>query len=243
MPVERKSRKQDGAVPSYFHAHGLDDVTGDAHQRFWSKVDKRGPDECWPWTGCTKYGYGQLRQRIGPRSHNKQIGIPAQRVSYELANGSISSERLVQHSCHTSLCVNPKHLVEGTHEDNMAGMREAGRSLSGARNPRARLSVDDVNDIRRARRNGVILKDLATKYGVDFTTIDYAARGGSWGSGISEPPVKAKLRRISKDQLQEMYAKWQNDLSFKDLQREYGFSDTTIGERLRKLAKEKQCLI
>jgi hypothetical protein len=29
-------------------------------ERFWSRVDVRGPDECWPWMAATVKGYGQL---------------------------------------------------------------------------------------------------------------------------------------------------------------------------------------
>ena len=30
-------------------------------ERFWSKVKKRGPRECWPWTGAQVRGRGYLR--------------------------------------------------------------------------------------------------------------------------------------------------------------------------------------
>jgi len=45
-------------------------------QRFWSKVDKRGPDECWPWTAASipgGWGYFYLDRRP----------FPAYRWSYE----------------------------------------------------------------------------------------------------------------------------------------------------------------
>ena len=34
------------------------DLARDAEHRFWPKVDKRGPDECWPWlAGADGDGY------------------------------------------------------------------------------------------------------------------------------------------------------------------------------------------
>lgn len=29
-------------------------------ERFWRYVDRRGPDECWDWTGATRDGYGRV---------------------------------------------------------------------------------------------------------------------------------------------------------------------------------------
>jgi hypothetical protein len=37
-------------------------IRGDDEARFWSHVDRRGPEECWPWTaGTDRWGYGQFR--------------------------------------------------------------------------------------------------------------------------------------------------------------------------------------
>ena len=33
-------------------------------KRFWKYVDKKGPDECWEWTGCNSGGYGQLGIKV-----------------------------------------------------------------------------------------------------------------------------------------------------------------------------------
>lgn len=36
-------------------------VRGSMTERFWAKVDKRNPDECWPWLGAIyEDGYGRL---------------------------------------------------------------------------------------------------------------------------------------------------------------------------------------
>ena len=36
--------------------------------RFWSKTDKRGPDECWPFLGSTRLqsGHGQITVKLEP---------------------------------------------------------------------------------------------------------------------------------------------------------------------------------
>jgi hypothetical protein len=81
--------------------------------RFWPKVNKRGPDECWEWNGCTKpFGYGFISRRP---SGNSEL---AHRVSWELANGPIPDGLYVLHRCDNPPCVNPNHLFLGDYGDN-----------------------------------------------------------------------------------------------------------------------------
>ena len=106
-------------------------------KKFWSKVDKSGgPDACWLWTGAAykhkKSPYGYINQRVGPRKLGKVIKLAAHRLSYWLAHGVLSVHAFVLHTvCHNSLCVNPAHLKQGSHEENMQEMVDSGRSLKG----------------------------------------------------------------------------------------------------------------
>src|SRR4051812_4788550 len=89
-------------------------------RRFWPKVDKRGPAECWLWLGSKDgNGYGQINR--GARG----LGlVSAHRASYELAHGPIPARpgwhgAVVMHECDVRLCVNPTHLRLGTQGDNL----------------------------------------------------------------------------------------------------------------------------
>jgi hypothetical protein len=84
-------------------------------ERFWTKVAKAGPDECWMWTGAkTPNGYGQIN--LGGRKGKRRA---AHRVAYELCVGPIPDGHDLDHHCENKGCVNPAHLEPVTRQDNM----------------------------------------------------------------------------------------------------------------------------
>lgn len=96
---------------------------------FWAKVDKRGPAECWVWTGAqagSRVAYGVFTDR------GRRIG--AHRWSHEQYVGPIPDGYEVEHRCHNGLCVNPAHLRAVTHADNERAKTAAGRRPTGVRN-------------------------------------------------------------------------------------------------------------
>lgn len=104
--------------------------------RFWAKVDRRGPGECWPWTaGLDSDGYGSFRPG------GSAPCMTASRYSWLLAhpNGSLTPDWFVCHSCDSPPCVNPAHLFLGKAADNTADMIAKGRKApsSGPRQRRA----------------------------------------------------------------------------------------------------------
>lgn len=94
-------------------------------ERFWIKVDIRGPDECWEWIAA-KYsnGYGAFREERGKQT-------TAHRTAYRLAVGPIPEGTAVCHKCDNRSCVNPNHLFCGTQQDNINDMIQKGRQAKG----------------------------------------------------------------------------------------------------------------
>jgi len=141
--------------------------------RFWSYVDVRGPDECWPWTGA-----GGRQQKHGRFTYNGRLGM-ADHFSWILANGPIPDGLWVLHKCDNPPCVNPAHLFLGTQYDNIHDClsKGRGRRSGGERHWKARLTTDDVGLIRSSSERAVV---LAERFGVCIGTINYVRSGRGW---------------------------------------------------------------
>lgn len=89
--------------------------------RFRQRVLAAGTADCWLWTGgISKGGYGRFFVR--GKTWN------AHRISWEIANGRAVPEGLiVRHTCDNRRCVNPSHLLIGTHKQNTGDAIERGR--------------------------------------------------------------------------------------------------------------------
>lgn len=150
-------------------------------KRFWAKVDKRGPDDCWKWYASTNPdGYGRFML--------KGIQEKAHRMAWRLAFGEIPPNLCVCHTCDNPGCVNPDHLFIGSHMDNMADMREKGRAVGhkGQDNPRACLRGAEVTEIRKiwdyhmqVSKYG-LLKRMSEVYDIPYSTMDKIVHRTTW---------------------------------------------------------------
>lgn len=143
--------------------------------RFWQKIAKSGPNECWIWNGALVLGgYGTIRMAAPSRKM-----VNTHRAAYELTHGSIPDGMVVMHSCDNRRCCNPAHLSLGTQLDNMADMHAKGRAAKGMSHGMRKLTADDVREIRRRLPNETHVA-LAREFGVTHPTITKINLGQRW---------------------------------------------------------------
>ena len=147
----------------------------DHAERFWGKVDRRGPDDCWNWQrGCFSTGYGGFSLN--------GVNVGAHVVAYELANGPIDpklcrrTEAVVMHSCDNKTCCNPAHLSLGTQLENNQEIEQRNR-VQAYRG--RKLKPEQVKAIRNDPRKH---KEIAVWYGLHRETVSRIKRRKRWAN-------------------------------------------------------------
>lgn len=163
--------------------------------RFWSHVDKSGgPDACWPWTAALdEQGYGYFTaDRKGIRAGRFALQL---KLGRQLARGEVTRHG---DSCTTRACCNPVHLSPGTQADNIADRDRLGRTARGERQWKAKLTEDEVAEIKERLAAGEKQVHIAPDYGVCSMTISHIARGNNWKHVA---PAIATAARVARGEL------------------------------------------
>lgn len=164
--------------------------------RFWSKVEQRGPDECWLFTRkLNGSGYGA----IGVRRQGVRKVLGAHVFSYELHYGPVPPGFYVCHNCPDGdkpACVNPNHLFAATQQHNMQDASQKGtlfgrRCGRGERVHTAKLNPAMVIQLRKEAASGATFEALGPKYNISATQASHIARGKSWRQ-VNAPSVLSR---------------------------------------------------
>lgn len=127
-------------------------------QRLFAKIKKT--ESCWLWLGRPgPGGYGRIMVR--------RKKWQAHRLLWTVVNGMIPAGLFVLHKCDNASCVRPDHLFLGTQKENLHDMSNKGRSLRGERNVKAKLSEQQIIEIRKRYFAGESQVSLMKFYPVD----------------------------------------------------------------------------
>jgi len=153
----------------------------DIRERFWSKVNKSGPNGCWVWTASVdSNGYGKI-------FYQGKL-IRASRMVWFLMFDEWPEA--VLHRCDNPPCVNPAHLFKGTQSDNLSDMRQKGRhryeAHSGVDNGRAKVTEEQVKQIRElCKRGDLTQREIGKLFGLSNQMVSRIAAQQAWKCDLS----------------------------------------------------------
>ena len=128
---------------------------------------------CWLWQGSRDLnGYGKVM--FGGKTWR------AHRLAYTYYRGAIPAGLAVCHTCDTPLCCNPDHHFLGTVGDNNTDRHRKGRSAHGERSGHAKLTADQVREIRALSAAKVRRADIADRFGVSIHNIKRIVARATW---------------------------------------------------------------
>ncbi len=146
--------------------------------RFWSKVDMRGPDECWLWqASLNTNGYGRFKIA-------SYVNVTASRMALICTKGEEPEGMNVLHRCDNPPCCNPHHLFFGTVADNNADKIAKGRAYSGdqsgAANGAAKLTDEQFALVVQRLKDGWNNKQIAADLPIHHSTVSLIRVGRMW---------------------------------------------------------------
>ena len=153
------------------------EITDSLLKRFWEKVVRRGPDECWGWVGTRNNNYGRIM--------HQGMNVYAHRLSWIIHNGPIPNDVCVLHRCDNPPCANPSHLFLGTYQDNVNDMMQKGRhryvAVRGEDIGNSKLTHIEAMEIlsRYTGKRGE-QSELAREYGVSQAQVWRIVNNLSW---------------------------------------------------------------
>jgi Mor family transcriptional regulator len=131
------------------------------------------------------------------------------------------------------------NLKWGTVKENAADKKQHGTDQSGTRNPRAKLTWEQVHEIRkRHTTENTSITALAAEYRVGVTTLFHIIDGQTWVDPDYVPRVDPATRRGTKltarqvREIRLLYAA--GGVTYSDLAMDYNVSSRQVGQIIRR---------
>ncbi|WP_081080637.1 HNH endonuclease signature motif containing protein [Burkholderia cepacia] len=147
----------------YVDAESITDVIA-------QRTERDSVTGCLNWTGATQSeGYGIF-------SFGGKLML-VHRAAYQEVHGEIPDGLVVMHGCDNRRCCNESHLRLGTDQDNKDDCVAKGRHSRGESHPTAKLTAEEVKQIRADSRNQ---RALASEFGVSQSQISHIKTFSQW---------------------------------------------------------------
>lgn len=125
------------------------------------KRDRGFDTPCWVWQlALASNGYGAITRK----------GTSAHRWYYEQANGPIPAGAHIDHLCRVRACVNPAHMQVVTCAENAR------------RGDNAKLTYEDVEEIKRLRASGLLQREVGARFSVTRQAVGDIENGRTWAA-------------------------------------------------------------
>lgn len=199
----------------------------DPVERYLAKVDRRGPDECWPWTAaCFEKGYGAFR--LGDKQ------LKAHRFGFQTFVGPIPDGHIICHTCDNPPCQNPGHWFSGTTRDNAIDRKTKGRGATGTRNggwTTARHTAEDVRNMRLLGLQGVTQAEIARRYDTHQSDVSAILLRKTWKHADTDLPAWTSSRhyKVTEDIVDAVLAEYvPRVVRMDDLAEKHGISRRSV---------------
>ncbi len=174
---------------------------------FFKRVYKNGPEykdlgRCWEWTGSKNSdGYGDILTKF--RQHRL-----AHRISFLLHHEDFDSKLMVCHHCDNRICVNPKHLFQGTAKENFDDAISKGRPIHKLAPAPRKVFEGQESDIVTRIKAGESQESIAKDIGVCRELVSrYARKNG----------IRRNLTEEDKQEILQLSQKGLNNRQIGDL--------------------------
>lgn len=133
---------------------------------------------------CLEWPFSKAKAGYGRVYYQGKMHV-ASRCMAMLVHGDIPADIQVRHTCDNPPCCNPNHLVLGTPLQNHVDSVERGRHVPpplkvGVENSSAKLTEENVREIRALWASGLKRFPIAKRFNVSFKTIVRIVDGEGW---------------------------------------------------------------
>jgi hypothetical protein len=152
-------------------------------ESFWGKVNIISETDCWEWKGSVNNtGYGTVAWNGKVYTAHRVAAYLSDMVDSIAAPKHAAIKGFVLHKCDNRKCCNPNHFFIGTYADNQldAYAKKRRRQPKGSQHVNAKLTNEQVMEIRTRYKNGELQVSLAKEFLVSQRCISLIVRGETY---------------------------------------------------------------